>query len=445
MRRRGIKAALIVGLVLVLAAISASHARRDDRVHITVQRFFGACEAAYGKSADVEKAEGECGIMTALMNRFRKENPDIDLTVNVVFWPGYDQLTSQLAANDAPDLVTIHASVLPDYQSRGLLEPLDADLAAVGVHPADFTAAARRGVTIDGKVFGMPIDSWGMLWHYNMNLMRKAGLVKPDGRPVTPTSVDELVAQAEQFQARTGKPYIAQVTTNDFATYARNMFNLLIQQNSGFFDDPRHVRLQTPEARNVLKLFKAIHDRKLSTVNQDYSASMSTFLNGGAGVLLGGTWMVGDFDLAAHDPKSPLYGGYAATPYPQLFPQRKALQVDSHSLAMPVDRRRTPQQKAAAMRLLKFLAANDYHWSRTGHLPAFQAVLDSQAFKALPQRPYLAPLAETGTVLPSGVRRQFPIQIIIGEEARAGITGLKTIDQALADAERRINILLDNT
>ncbi|MEO6338965.1 MAG: extracellular solute-binding protein [Caulobacteraceae bacterium] len=440
MRRSWFRAALAI----TLAVLCGSCARQDGRVHITLQRFFGACDAAYGKSADVASAEGECGIMTALMNRFRADNPDIDLTVNVVFWPGYDQLTSQLAANDAPDLVTIHASVLPDYQSRGLLEPLNADLVAAGVDPAGFTAAAGRGVTIEGKVWGMPIDSWGMLWHYNMNLMRRAGLVK-DGRPVTPHSVDELLAQAEQFQARTGKPFLVQVTTNDFATYARNLYNLLIQQNSGFFDDPRHIRLQTPEARNVLRMFKAIHDRRLSTVNQDYSASMSTFLNGGGGVLLGGTWMVGDFDLASRKPGSPLYGGYAATPYPQLFPQRKAVLVDSHSLAMPVNHRRTPAQKQAALRLLKFMADNDYHWSRTGHMPAFAAVLDSKAFQALPQRAHLTAMTTTGTLLPTGVRRQFPIQIIIGEEARAAINGLKSIDQALADAEKRINTLLDNT
>lgn len=439
-----IRTCLSILLALALASAAGACARPDERVHITLQRFFGACDAAYGASPAVESADGECGIITTLVNRFRSENPDIDVKVNVVYWPGYDQLTSQLAANDAPGLVTIHASVLPDYQSRGLLEPLGADLIANGVEPAGFTDAARRGVTIGGDVWGMPIDSWGVLWHINMNLFRQAGLVK-DGRPVLPRSADELLAQAAQFKARTGKPYLVQVTTNDFATFARNLYTLLMQQNSGFFDDPRQVRLQSPEARNVLRLFKAIHERGLTTVNQDYSAATSSFLNGGGGVLLGGTWMVGTFDLEARKPGVPLSAGYAAAPYPQLFAGRNAAFVDSHTLAMPVNRRRTPQQKAAALKLLRFMAENDYHWSRTGHLPAFAEVLDSAAFKALPQRAELGALSRTGVLLPTGVRRQFPIQIIIGEEARAAITGVKGIDQALADAEKRINTLLDNT
>ena len=37
---------------------------------ITLQRFFGACDAQYGSSTNVESAEGECGIITTLINRF---------------------------------------------------------------------------------------------------------------------------------------------------------------------------------------------------------------------------------------------------------------------------------------------------------------------------------------------------------------------------------------
>ena len=87
--------------------------------------------------------DGECGIITAMINQFEAGNPDIRVIVNTVFWPGYDQLTAQLAANGAPDLVTMHSSAIPDYEARGLLEPLDGDLAAVGISPDQFTAAAR--------------------------------------------------------------------------------------------------------------------------------------------------------------------------------------------------------------------------------------------------------------------------------------------------------------
>ena len=51
-------------------------------------------------------------------------------------------------------------------------------------------------------------------------------------------------------------------------------------------------------------------------------------------------------------------------------------------------------------------------------------------------------MTQTGKGLPSGVKRQFAIQDIIGEELAAAITGGKSIDEALADAEYRVNDML---
>ena len=98
----------------------------------------------------------------------------------------------------------------------------------------------------------------------------------------------------------------------------------------------------------------------------------------------------------------------------------------------------------AALRFLKFFASQDGQWARTGHLPAFQAVIDSAEWRALPHRAGLARLAEVATPLPKDVRRQFPLETIVGQEAAAAITGAKQIDRALEDMERRVNAVLEN-
>ena len=132
--------------VLALAALLAGCAPADDRPTIVVQRFFGECGAVYGNSTDVAKADTECGILTTLINRFEAENPDVRVKVNVVAWPGYPQLAAQIAAGDPPDLVTMHQSVIADYSSRGLIEPVEPLLAQAKIDPAGFTPAARAGV-----------------------------------------------------------------------------------------------------------------------------------------------------------------------------------------------------------------------------------------------------------------------------------------------------------
>ena len=82
---------------------------------IVVQRFFGTCDAEYGTRTDVAKARRRVRNHHDADQQFRAENPDIQVRVSTVAWPGYNQLSAQLAAGDPPDVVTMHESAMPDY------------------------------------------------------------------------------------------------------------------------------------------------------------------------------------------------------------------------------------------------------------------------------------------------------------------------------------------
>ncbi len=431
---------MIRGALLAFAALSAAAcAPEDRRTEIDVQRFFGECGAVYGRSTDISKAEGECGIVTTLFNGFRARNRDLKVDVNVVAWPGYAQLAAQIAAGDPPDLVTMHQGVMSDYASRGLLEPMEAILAQAGIRPEKFTAAARRGVTKNGRIYGLPWDTVGGLFHINTKLFEQAGLMR-GGKPVLPSSAEELLAHARKFKQATGKPYLIQSQVNDPATHVRNFYTYMLAQDAVMFPDQDHIRLRTPEAKRVVELLRQLNEERLSSRNQDNPAAIASFINGEGGVFPTGTWMIGAFEQDAQTPGRPLYQGYAVLPYPRLW-GRQAGFVDGHAWVMP-KRERTPDQRAAIARLLRFMAQHNFDWTRTGHLPAFEAVVNSAAFKALPHRQDIAPLAQTGSPLPGYVRRQGPIEGIVGEELGAAVSGQKPVDRALADAERRVNELL---
>lgn len=422
-----------------LLSAGSVHAKTD----LNIQRFFGACDAEYGQSTDVSAASGECGIMTTLLNKFAQQNPDIAVHVSTVEWPGYDQLTAQMASHTPPDVVTMHNSVISDYQSRQLIVPVDEFLAKANIDKSAFTPTASSGVTRDGHFYGLPIDTWTMLFHLNMDLMKQAKLVDDAGQPILPTSPDELLKQAEQFKAATGKPYFIQILSNETAAYARLFYTYMFQQNSAFFANPDEVALNTPEAKNIVNLFKAIYDQNLTTKNMDYPATVSAFSNGQGGVLLNGNWLLGSYDEQSHQSSSPLYNNYDVAPYPQLFSGANAHYVDGHSWVIP-NQRRSDEKDQAIAKLFKFFADNDIQWSRTGHLPSVAAVLSDPAFLALPHRQQILSITQTGHGLPSGVKRQWAIQDILGEELAAAITGNKSVDDALSDAQSRINELLSN-
>ena len=428
---------LFIAIAFALAFGSCS--RPDGKTHIYLQRFFGECGAEYGKSTDIAKAEGECGIMTALINRFNAENPDVHIDVNVVAWPGYPQLAAQMAARDPPDLVTMHSGVISDYASDSLLEPVEPYLQQAKISPNDFTDATRLGVTISGRIYALPWDTHGGLFHINTALFAKAGLMR-GGKPVLPTSAEELLAQARQFQQRTGKPYLIQSNVADPAYAARNQFTYMMADGATLFPDEKHVRLATPIGEKVAIFFKRINDERLGTQNMDTPAAIAAFMNGQGGIYPTGTWMIGTFEQESVTPGRPLYKSYSVLPYPRLWGERAEF-VSGHTWVVP-KRDRNPAQRAAIARFFRFMADHNYDWARTGHLPAFRKVLAQSRFRSLPHRADIAPLAEMGRPLPGYVRRQNAIEGIVGEEMAAAYTGQKPIDVALRQAERRVNTLL---
>ena len=428
-----------IAAILAAMAALAGCGSGGEGTEIVVQRFFGECGAVYGQTVDVSAAEGECGILTTLINKFEAENPDIRLKINVVAWPGYPQLSAQIAAGDPPDVVIMHQSVISDYQGRGLLEPMDELLREAGIGPETFTEAGRAGAIKSGRTYALPWDTIGRLWHINTALMRQAGLMDGD-RPILPGSPEQLLEHARRFKQATGKPYLiqAQVSAPDY--YVANLYTYLLAQGAEIFPDSRHIRLNTPEAHRIVQLFKTLNAEGLTTRNQDFPAATAAFMNGDGGIFPTGTWMIGPYDDEAKIEGRPLHGNYAVMPFPRLWGEEAAF-VDGHAWVMP-RAERTARERQAIGRFLSFLAAHNFDWSRTGHLPAFQAVLATPQFRALPHRSNIAAMAATGAQLPEHAQRQSAIQGLIGEELEAAVAGTKPIDQALADAERRVNELL---
>lgn len=425
-------------LLLALLGL-ASCASADSRTELVLQRFFGECGAVYGHSTDVAKADTECGILTTLINKFEAENPDIRVSVNVVAWPGYPQLSAQIAAGDPPDLVVMHQSVISDYSGRGLIAPMDGVLKQAGITAADFTDAGRKGVVKNGRIYAMPWDTLGRLWHIDTKLMAQAGLMR-NGKPVLPTSPQELLAQARQFRAKTGKPYLLQAQVGAPDYYVANLYTYLLAQDAVIFPDARHIRLNTPQARAIVQLYRTLNQEGLTARNQDFPAATAAFMNGEGGAFPTGTWMIGPYDAEAATPGRPLAGNYAVLPFPRLWSHDAAF-VDGHSWIMPA-RERSAQKLTVIARFLRFMASHNFEWTRTGHLPAFRAVLAMPQFRALPHRSDIAAMAATGGQLPDFVQRQSAIQGLIGEELEAAVNGIKPIDKALADAERRVDELL---
>ena len=435
----------------LLSACAGAQAAPPAKTEITLMRFFGSCEAKYGKLTDTRQAVGECGIITTLVNEFNATNRDgIVVKTQIAEWgPYYEQITARLVARDVPTVAVMHESVLGDYVRRKLVSPLDEGFREVGISPTDFTEHARRGVTFDGVSYALPFDTWSWLWHFNMNLMRQAGLANADGSPKLPRSVDEMFAHARQFKAATGKPYFAWAAANEPSANTRTFLTLVYQlQGQLFAPDGRHIDMRQPQARQALELMQRLYREGHVKPNQDYAGAQQSFLSGEVGVNIIGTWTIDQFLAEARKPESPLHSedgkGYAVTPFPQLYAHQAAY-ADGHAWVMLNGARGgapTAAQRQAGLKLLKFFYDRNLEWARTGHLPTRSSVASSPEFQRLPFRSALAEITHTGIAVPNSVPIQRRVEAYIGEDISNLIVNGKPMDAVLADIDKRVNAAL---
>lgn len=427
----------------LLAACSASGSD-PGKTEITLMRFFGSCEAQYGQVRKASEGVGECGIVTALVNEFNATNTDgIVVKTQIGEWvPYYDQLTARLVAKDIPTVAVMHESALGDYVRRKLVLPLDEDFARIGVDQSDFTEQAVRGTAFNGRTYALPFDTWAWLWHINTRLMKQAGLLQADGRPVLPRSPEELLAQARQFRQRTGKPYFAWAVANETAANDRTFLTLVAQQDAQLFaPDGKTIHMQQPAVANALTLMQALYAEGGVKPNLDYAAANQAFLNGEAGVVVVGTWTIDQFLRESRKDDSPLKGGYAVVPFPQLY-ARPAVFADGHSWALFKGGTTDAKGHEAALKFLKFIWDHGAEWSRTGHLPVRRSVADSAAFRALPLREPLAEITRTGIGMPGNVPTQRAIELAVGEDVANLMLSSKPVAEVQASVEKRVNTAL---
>lgn len=433
--------------LIALAAGSLHAAHAQDKTEITLARFFGACEADFGKSTDVRAARGECGVITTLVNKFNATNKDnIVVKPQIAEWgPYYDQLTSRIVARDVPTIAVMHQSSIGDYVNRKLIDPIDADLRSVGITPGEFTDTARAGVTMNDKTYGLPFDTWSWLWHINTNLLKKAGLTHTDGSVQIPRSPAELLAQARKYKQVTGKAYFAWPTAGGVPTNTWTFFSMLFQQNSSLFTagaKPR-IDMHTPDVTAVLELMSTLYSEGLVVPGIDSGAVNQAWFKGDAAVALTGTWRIDDYLAASEKADSPAHKGYLVIPFPQLFAKRATF-ADGHAWVMLKGGAKDDKTRKAALVFMKFLWDNEFEWSRTGHLPANKKVYDSPEFKALPMRDRIIEISTIGRGLAHNVPRAAAVQQALNEELITMQLSRKTVQQTEDAAETRVNKLLDS-
>ena len=403
---------------------------------IKLARFFGDCQEA---SANIKDAVGEACIIQSIINGYTDADNGVTVKTLPTDWGNYyDQLTAMYAGRNAPDVHVLHRHRVAEFASIGALMPLpEADLTGAGIDTSDWAPRALDAVTYNGKIYGVPMDVHANLWHINMDIMAKSGLVDSNGKPILPSSPAELLQHAKQVKDATGKDYL----TADFAQFpigVRVVLALLWQQDSNIFNGDK-ATLNTPEAKRAVATIVSLFDNDYANPNLNYSDSQQAFLAGEAAIQVNGTWVVDFYDAQAADTDVALNSYYTAD-FPTLFEQ-PATWADSHLWALPSTLKADSDKYQAALGFLAWLNNHNADWARTGHLSIRKSVLASAEYQNLPHRDEYANTVNIAQDNPASLKYS-AIQDVLNRELQSVWLQDKPIADALADAEREINRLL---
>ncbi|SNT29480.1 extracellular solute-binding protein [Antarctobacter heliothermus] len=420
--------------VLLTAAMAAGVATTAPAQEITLGRFFGACEDA---GTDTTKTAGEACIIQSIINAADAELDGISITTLPTDWGNYyDQIKAAYAGGTPPDIHVMHRHRVPEFAGLGAIAEISGDLKAAGIDTSDWAPAALDAVSYNGGIYGVPMDFHANLWHVNMDLMAEAGLVE-DGKPVLPTSPAELLAQAQQFKDATGQDYLAA----DFAQFpigVRVVLALMWQQDANIFTDDGTATINSAAGQSAVTAITQLFDADLANPQLNYADSQQAFLNGEAGILVNGTWVV-DFYTAEAAKEEVGLDNYYVADFPTLF-ATGATWADSHMWAIPASL--DGDGRAAALKVLAFINDHNIDWARTGHMAVRTSVIESEAYQRLPHRDEYTGTAAIARDTPPS-KRYGAIQDVLNRELQAiWLTG-KEVEAALADAEIEVQDLLD--
>jgi multiple sugar transport system substrate-binding protein len=422
--------------VIISAALVAGLVAPATAQEISLGRFFGACEDA---GTDTKTSVGEACIIQSIINAASAEIDGVTVETLPTDWGNYyDQIKAAYAGGTPPDVHVMHRHRVPEFAGLGAVADLSADLAGAGIDTSDWAPAALDAVSYNGGIYGVPMDFHANLWHVNMDLMAKAGLVA-DGKPILPSSPAEMLEHAKKVKEATGQDYLAA----DFAQYpigVRLTLALMWQQGANIFDGDT-ATINNDAAKNAVTSMTQLFDAGVANPQLNYADSQQAFLNGEAAILVNGTWVV-DFYTAEAAKSEVALNNYYVADFPTLFSEG-ATWADSHMWAVPASlKAKDPAKYAAALKVLAFINDHNIDWARTGHMAVRSSVLNSADYAALAHRgEYTGTAAIARDTPPS--EKYGAIQDVLNRELQAiWLTG-KDVTAALSDAQTEVQDLLD--
>ena len=295
-----------------------------------------------------------------LVPAFEKLHPNIKVKITKAPYEQFDsKLQSSIAAKNSPD-VTSHWGYggFMEYYSKGMLMDLTPYLGDFKASDFNIPEDVMSIYKVDGKTYGIPLNSYVTVMLYNKDLFDKAGLSYPPTEYEDKSwTFDKMVEYAQKLTVDSKNLNEAQYGV-DFGFGERDQrpqyFGAEVYSEDTWTNGgkPSEINLTKPEVMDAYKtIYGLIYDKKVSPTPA-FSQSVSgqygdPFLSGKIGMSVVGSWSLAaasNFNFKV---------GVAAVPYNPNGKVRSVLYVD------PLFVLKDSKHPQEALEWIKFLISKD--------------------------------------------------------------------------------------
>jgi multiple sugar transport system substrate-binding protein len=388
---------------------------------------------------------GDGARMRALVDDFNASQREVRVVSTTLKWgePFYTKLITSSVVGAGPDLATVHLSRLVNLAGGGVLRPiLDTEMAAAGLHGADYLPRQWEKARWQGRTWALPLDTHPLVLYYNKKLAGQAGLLDEAGILKPIAGVDALSDAFRLATERTGRRGLTMESGQGSFAIWRLWLSMLAQQDIAIVRNERFG--YGPAGAATLARIAGWFRRGYAQAGLDYPASTAQFMGGGAAFMLNGVWEVPELVRAS---KAGTLGfDYGIAPLPTMYRNASAW-ADSHAFAMPVNAGHpaSKEKVAAVLRFVAWVGRHSMAWAEGGHIPAYRAVAESPEALALQPNAQYAAAAGNTVYDPDGwyMGAAGPVEAIASKFLPAALYGYMTPAEAVrrfeTEAERLIH------
>jgi multiple sugar transport system substrate-binding protein len=125
------------------------------------------------------------------IKKFQQQNANFTVSVRDTSWFDYhDVLATRFTGGNAPDVAYSSDHWLREWVAAGWIVPLDEHFPQFKSYVKEWAPYAREGMTLEGKLYGLPYYADLVTFIYNDAIIRKAGFKSP------PRTWAEVASQA---------------------------------------------------------------------------------------------------------------------------------------------------------------------------------------------------------------------------------------------------------